>query len=50
MHEMNELLIAFHKLNKENKIEFVKKITPDMCEIFNDNPQEMMSICQKNEE
>lgn len=47
---MEELKIRFDALNKEQKIEFMKQIMPEMCREFGDNPtqimNELMPICQ----
>lgn len=39
---MKELINAFNALSKEEKIQFINEITPDVCLLFGENPQKMM--------
>jgi hypothetical protein len=39
---MEELKSKFNALNKNEKLDFIKKIMPELCKIFSENPQEMM--------
>jgi hypothetical protein len=42
---INELLKQFEALAEQEKIEFMKAIMPQMCKLFQDNQQDMMSMC-----
>ena len=42
---MKELLEKFNALTAQEKLEFAKAIMPQMCSLFQDNQQEMMSMC-----
>ncbi|MDZ7671748.1 MAG: hypothetical protein U5K53_02780 [Halanaerobiales bacterium] len=46
---MKELKKEFEKLSEDEKLDFAKKIMPDVCKIIINNPQkmqEMMSECK----
>ena len=47
---MEKLIKSFDNLNQEQKIQFMKKIMPKMCKIFEANPKkimnEIMPVCQ----
>jgi hypothetical protein len=42
---MKELLDKFNALTEQEKLEFAKAVMPQMCSLFQENQQEMMSIC-----
>ncbi len=39
---MDELKSEFEQLSNQQKLEFMQNIMPSICEIFQENPQEMM--------
>lgn len=42
---MKELLDKFNALTEQEKLEFAKAVMPQMCNMFQKNQQEMMSVC-----
>ena len=43
---MKELLDKFNALTEQEKLEFAKAVMPQMCSLFQENQQEMMSMCR----
>ncbi len=47
---MEELKEKFNALSEKEKVEFVKEIMPSICQLFSENPrqlmEEMMPMCQ----
>ncbi|MDZ7667850.1 MAG: hypothetical protein U5K27_21380 [Desulfotignum sp.] len=39
---MKEVKDRFDQLTKEEKVQFMKEIMPEMCALFGENPQQMM--------
>ena len=42
---MKELLDKFNALTEQEKMEFAKAVMPQMCSLFQNNQQEMTSMC-----
>ncbi len=43
---MKELVVEFKALSKAEKLQLIKEIMPDMCKLFGENTQEMMTFCK----
>lgn len=42
---MKEVKDRFDQLTKEEKRQFMKEIMPEMCQLFGENPEQMMPMC-----